>query len=90
MTIVEEGVAKLPDRSAFAGSVATMDRLVRTMHELTTAPLHEIITMASLTPAMLMGIDKEKGSISPGKDADLLLLDESLAVKLVMVRGKIH
>ncbi|MDE6926202.1 MAG: N-acetylglucosamine-6-phosphate deacetylase [Acetatifactor sp.] len=88
MTIVEEGVAKLPDRSAFAGSVATMDRLVRTMKELTTAPLHEIVAMASLTPATLMGIDREKGSISPGKDADLLLLDKALEVRLVMVRGK--
>lgn len=88
-TIVEEGVAKLPDRSAFAGSVATMDRLVRTMYELTTAPLHEVIHMASLTPAMLMGIDGKKGSVSPGKDADLLLLDEKLEVNLVMVRGRI-
>ena len=88
-TIVEEGVAKLPDRSAFAGSVATMDRLVRTMYELTTAPLHEVIHMASLTPAMLMGIDGKKGSVSPGKDADLLLLNEKLEVNLVMVRGRI-
>ena len=36
--IVEDGVAKLPDRSAFAGSVATMDRLVRTLGT-TEAPL---------------------------------------------------
>lgn len=88
-TIVEDGVAKLPDRSAFAGSVATMDRLVRTMKSLTTAPLHEIIKMASLTPAKLMGVDTRKGSICVGKDADLVLLDENLQVKLVMVRGKI-
>lgn len=89
MTIVEEGVAKLPDRSAFAGSVATMDRLVRTMQKLTAAPLHEVIKMASLTPARLMGIDRKKGSVSPGKDADLLLLDEDLKVNLVMTRGEI-
>lgn len=88
-TIVEDGVAKLPDRSAFAGSVATMDRLVRTMKSLTTAPLHEIIKMASLTPAKLMGVDTRKGSICVGKDADLVLLDENLQVKLVMARGKI-
>ena len=88
-TIVEDGVAKLPDRSAFAGSVATMDRLVRTMKSLTTAPLYEIIKMASLTPAKLMGVDTRKGSICVGKDADLVLFDESLQVKLVMARGKI-
>lgn len=88
-TIVEDGVAKLPDRSAFAGSVATTDRLVRTMKALTSAPLHEVIRMASLTPAELMGIDDRKGSVSVGKDADLLLLDEKLQVTKVMIRGKL-
>lgn len=88
-TIVEEGVAKLPDRTAFAGSVATMDRLVRTMKGHTAAPLHEVIKMASLTPAKLMKVDGRKGSVCVGKDADLLLLDEDLQVKLVMVRGQL-
>ena len=88
-TIVEDGVAKLPDRTAFAGSVATMDRLVRTMKELTAAPLDQVINMASLSPARLMGVDDRKGSICVGKDADLLLLDEKLQVQLVMVRGQL-
>lgn len=88
LTVVEDGVAKLPDRSAFAGSVATMDRLVRTMKALTDAPLYQVVRMASLTPAELMGVDGTKGSICIGKDADLLLLDERLAVKRVLVRGR--
>lgn len=87
LTVVEDGVAKLPDRTAFAGSVATMDRLVRTMKALTDAPLYQVVRMASLTPAELMGADGAKGSICVGKDADLLLLDESLEVKKVLVRG---
>ncbi|MEG0168195.1 MAG: N-acetylglucosamine-6-phosphate deacetylase [Ruthenibacterium sp.] len=87
--IVEDGVAKLPDRSAFAGSVATTDRLVRTMHALSGAPLYETIKMASLTPARLMKIDHHKGSIAVGKDADILLLDKALNVTSVMVRGKV-
>ena len=88
-TIVEDGVAKLPDRSAFAGSVATTDRLVRTMLQMTTAPLHEAVKMMTLTPARLLRIDDRKGSISEGKDADLLLFDENVNVEMVLVRGRI-
>lgn len=85
--IVEDGVAKLPDRSAFAGSVATMDRLVRTFRKLTEAPLYEVVKMASLTPAKLLGIADRKGSIAIGKDADLLVLDENIQIETIMVRG---
>lgn len=86
---VENGVANMPDRTAFAGSVATADRLVRTMHRLTSASLHESVAMMSITPARLMGIDDRKGSISPGKDADLLLFDPGVNIELTMVRGEI-
>lgn len=89
LAVVEDGVAKLPDRSAFAGSVATMDRLVRTMKDLTAAPLYEVIRMASLTPARLLGVDHRKGSVCAGKDADLLLLDARLNIRLVLAGGKI-
>ncbi len=85
--IVEDGVAKLPDRSAFAGSVATMDRLVRTFRKHTEAPLYEVVKMASLTPAKLLGIADRKGSIAIGKDADLLVFDENIQIETIMVRG---
>lgn len=88
-TIVEDGVAKLPDRSAFAGSVSTSDRLVRTILEMTDAPMHEAVKMMTLTPAKLLRIGNRKGSISEGKDADLLIFDEKIDVKLVMVRGRV-
>jgi len=87
--IVEEGVAKLPDRTAFAGSVATTDRLVRTMHSLTNAPLHEVVKMASLTPAKLLRIDDKKGSICVGKDADLIVFNDEIEIQKVMVRGEL-
>lgn len=48
--IIEDGVAKLPDRSAFAGSVATADRLVRTMINIAGIPLIDAIRMITLTP----------------------------------------
>lgn len=87
--IVEEGAAKLPDRSAFAGSVATADRLVRTMWQMTDAPLHEVVKMVSLTPAKLMGIDSVKGSIDENKDADIVVFDENVNIKMVYVRGEL-
>ncbi|MBT9775344.1 N-acetylglucosamine-6-phosphate deacetylase [Clostridium sp. MCC353] len=85
--IVEDGVAKLCDRSAFAGSVATADRLVRTMYRLTDAPLHEVVKMMTLTPAKLMKIDAQTGSIAVGKMADLVVFDEEIRIEKVMTRG---
>ena len=80
-------MAKLPDRSAFAGSVATTDRLVRTMVQKAGLPLHEAVNMASLHPARLIHKDDEIGSIAVGKRADLVLLDEKLLTRRVFVDG---
>lgn len=88
-TVLEDGVMKLPDRQAFAGSVATMDRLVRNMVHLAGVSLWDAVTMASATPARVLGVDKVKGSIAPGFDADIVLLDRELQVRLVMARGRI-
>jgi len=88
--IIEDGVAKMPDRQAFAGSVATMDRLVRNMINLADVPLIESVKMATLTPAKIMGIENIKGSISPGKDADLVVLNKELEVETTIVEGDIR
>jgi len=85
--VVEDGVAKLPDRTAFAGSVATADRLVRTMINIAGIPLLETIQMISSTPAHIMGIDKTKGSLEKGKDADIIIFDNNITVKTTMVEG---
>ncbi|QEK50850.1 N-acetylglucosamine-6-phosphate deacetylase [Pedobacter aquae] len=87
--IVEDGVAKLPDRSAFAGSVATADRLVRTMINIAEIPLLDAITMITATPARIMGIQKQKGSIEIGKDADLVVFDDEINIKATIVKGTI-
>ena len=86
--ILEDGVAKLPSREAFAGSIATMDRVVRTMHTLAEVPLVHAVRMASANPARHLGVYDRKGSIERGKDADLLIFDENVNVKSVYVRGK--
>lgn len=84
--IIEDGVAKLPDRSAFAGSVATMDRLVRNMVTLAEVPLYEAVKMASLIPATVLGYD-DRGMLSPGFVADVVVLDGDLQVVSTMAQG---
>lgn len=85
--IIEDGVAKMADRKAFAGSVATCDRLVRTARKCG-IPLCEAVKMASLTPAYSIGISSATGSIAVGKYADLILFDDEIHVKWCMVGGK--
>ncbi len=86
-TIIEDGVAKLPDRTAFAGSVATFDRLVRNMLNMAKVPMHEVIAMASSTPARIMGFS-DRGKLAEGLRADIALFDENVNVSLVMREGK--
>jgi N-acetylglucosamine-6-phosphate deacetylase len=87
--IVEDGVAKLPDRTAFAGSVATADRLVRNMINLAGVPLLEAVQMITSTPARIMGVDKYKGSLLPGKEADIVLFDDQITIDTTIVAGRI-
>jgi N-acetylglucosamine-6-phosphate deacetylase len=87
--IVEKGVAKMADRSSFAGSVATTDRLVRTMVQMADIPLIEAVRMISKTPATIMGIENSKGSLTEGKDADVVIFDENINIKITMVNGNI-
>ncbi|HBA99545.1 MAG: N-acetylglucosamine-6-phosphate deacetylase [Bacteroidetes bacterium GWD2_45_23] len=87
--IIEDGVAKLPDRTAFAGSVATTDRLVRTMVELAEVPLVEAVRMMTLTPARIMQIDQQKGSIVEGKDADFVIFDDHIHVSHTILEGNV-
>ena len=85
--IVEDGVAKLPDRTAFGGSVATADRLVRTMREAIGDEPVALARMASLTPATVMGFS-DRGEIAEGKRADLVITDREYNPKRVILNGK--
>ncbi|MGC4233321.1 MAG: N-acetylglucosamine-6-phosphate deacetylase [Niabella sp.] len=87
--IIEDGVAKLPDRSAFAGSVATADRLVRTVVNDTGIHLMDAVKMLSQTPARIMGISDLKGSLKAGKDADIVLFDKNIEIQSTLIGGRI-
>jgi len=86
--ILEDGVMKLISRQAFAGSIATTDRLVRNMVNLANVPLWDAVTMMTATPAKLIGMDHCKGYLKAGYDADIVILDEDLQVKSVMAMGQ--
>lgn len=85
--VIEDGVAKLPDRCSFAGSVATTERLFKTMSKLTDLDVINISKMASSTPARVMGL-VDRGTIEVGKRADICLLDEEFNVKAVLLNGE--
>ena len=87
--IIEDGVCKLADRSALAGSVATMDRLIRTLVQKAEIPLEDAVRMASETPSKFMGVYDRKGSLQKGKDADILILDQDLNIRAVWAMGKL-
>ena len=83
--IIEDGIAKLSDRSSFAGSVATADRLLRTMCG-AGIDLCAVSRMMSATPARVLGCS-DRGSIETGKRADLVLLHKNLQVNTTFLEG---
>ena len=87
--IIEDGVCKLADHSSLAGSIATMDVLVRTMVQKANIPLADAVRMASETPARLMGVSDRTGTLQRGKDADIIILDRNLTVRAVWSMGNL-
>lgn len=86
--IIEDDVAKLPDRTAFAGSVAFCDRLVRNMINMAGVPIWDVMTMASYTPAKIVGCNS-KGRIKEGFDADIVIFDSDINISHTIIGGKV-
>ncbi len=84
--IIEDGVCKLKDRSAFAGSIATADRLIRVMTQDVGLSMPEAVKMLTHIPAQILGLNK--GSLAAGKDADILVFDEDVQIRDLFVLGK--
>ncbi|MGM9785646.1 MAG: N-acetylglucosamine-6-phosphate deacetylase [Candidatus Cryptobacteroides sp.] len=87
--VVEDGVAKMPDRTSFAGSVATAARCVRTMVRIAGCSLVDAVRMMTVNPARIMGIYSSKGSIEAGKDADLVIFDDDINVSHTIIAGEL-
>ena len=86
--VVEGGVARLPDGTAFAGSVATADRLIRVVAG-AGIPVEEAVRMMTATPARILGLEDRKGSLRPGCDADIVFFNDAVNVKFTMIAGRI-
>lgn len=85
--IHRDGVGLMPDGKGLASSVNGMDHMIRTFLEQTGRPLWEVIRMASLTPAHILGREREIGSLEPGKRGDVVVLSRDLRVKQVYIDG---
>jgi len=88
-TIVKEDLRVYAVGGTLVGSVATMNFCVGNIVRSLGLSLAEAVQMASLNPAILIGVDDRKGSLEPGKDADLVMLDEELGVHMTMVKGAV-
>lgn len=86
--IIEDGIAKMPDRTCFAGSIATGDRLVRTLYKTVGLSLVEVARIACLQPASLIKMDHIIGSIAVGKQADLIIVDSDITLRSVYINGQ--
>ncbi|MEU6880814.1 N-acetylglucosamine-6-phosphate deacetylase [Streptomyces sp. NPDC046712] len=84
---VKDGVARLVEGGSIAGSTLTLDRAFKRAATIDGLPVEAVVQAISANPARLLGIDDRVGSLEPGKDADLVVLDENFDVKGVMRKG---
>jgi N-acetylglucosamine-6-phosphate deacetylase len=82
------GVGLLPDSENLASSVRGMDFMVRHMHQHAGIDLFTAVRMASLTPATILGLERDLGSLEPGKHADLLVFNDQVEMRRVFVGGE--
>ncbi|MFE5405347.1 N-acetylglucosamine-6-phosphate deacetylase [Streptomyces sp. NPDC056580] len=85
---VSEGVARLVHGGSIAGSTLTLDRAFKRAVTVDGLPVRDAVTALSANPARLLGMSDRIGSLEPGKDADLVLLDADFDLKGVLRRGE--
>ncbi|MGW2725217.1 N-acetylglucosamine-6-phosphate deacetylase [Streptomyces sp. NPDC001492] len=85
---VTEGVARLVEGGSIAGSTLTLDRAFQRAVTVDGLPVEDVVRAISANPAKLLGLYDRIGSLEPGKDADLVVLDHQFALKGVMRRGE--
>ncbi|MDX3058455.1 N-acetylglucosamine-6-phosphate deacetylase [Streptomyces sp. NE06-03E] len=85
---VKDGVARLVEGGSIAGSTLTLDTAFRRAVTIDRIPVEDVVRSISANPAQLLGMYDRVGSLEPGKDADLVVLDADFALKGVMRRGE--
>ena len=86
-TFVLKGIECRLKDGTIAGSVLKMNQAVRNLRDYGKIPLHEAVRCATLNAATSAGLADRKGSLAPGKDADIVLLDAECNVLETLVRG---
>ncbi|MFG3517623.1 N-acetylglucosamine-6-phosphate deacetylase [Streptomyces bobili] len=86
---VHDGYAATADHTSLCGSVTPLAICLARMQETTGAPLEDVLTMATATPARAAGLYPRKGSLLPGADGDVVLLGPDLSVRQVLLRGRL-
>ncbi len=84
-----DGVGMLLDRTAFAGSTTLLNQMIPVLTEQVGIGLVESIRMASLTPARVIGVADRKGSLEPGKDADIAIFEPDFQAWRVIIAGQL-
>ncbi len=87
--VVENGIARLKDNTAYAGSVTTMNVCVRNGINQVGLSLVDAVRMSSLTPAKIIGVANRKGSLENGKDADITIFDNNINIKNTIAKGEV-
>ncbi|MCB0211380.1 MAG: N-acetylglucosamine-6-phosphate deacetylase [Anaerolineae bacterium] len=85
---VHDGVGMMLDRSSFAGSTTLLGQMVPILIDVVGIPVVEALRMVSLTPARIIGVADRKGSLEPGRDADLVLFDADFIPQATMIAGE--
>ena len=85
---VHDGVGMMLDRSAFAGSTTLLNQMVPILRDVVGIPVVEAVRMASLNPARVIGVDSRKGSLAPGKDADIAVFNQDFSAWRTMICGR--
>lgn len=85
---VQDGVGMVLDRSSFAGSATLLPQMLPVLVDVVGIPLVEAFRMTTLTPARIIGVDHDYGSLEPGKVADIVIFDDALDAQRVMLGGE--
>jgi N-acetylglucosamine-6-phosphate deacetylase len=85
---VQDGVGMVLDRSSFAGSATLLPQMLPVLIDVVGIPIVEAVRMTTLTPARIIGVDGDCGSLEPGKRADLVIFDDGFAAQRVMLGGE--